>query len=208
MNYTKAQIIEDVRRVIDENATSIRLDELSDTETLDLNQLIVATICDAAKAIESAAPLHLLDYTKPLSGAVEIDDGRVAYIDLPPDFMRMAVVNWGHLGRPIYKFISVDSPQYIEQQNKYVQVTIERPVGAIVMDANVPKLEIYADGITQEGLQFIGDYVPIPAFEGDRIALCSRCYRSIIYRCAGMVLVIYKDNNAENLLKISESILI
>ena len=72
MNYTKAQIIEDVRRVIDENATSIRLDELSDIETLDLNQLIVATICDAAKAIESAAPLHLLDYTKPLSGAVEI----------------------------------------------------------------------------------------------------------------------------------------
>lgn len=208
MNYTKAQIIEDVRRVIDENATSIRLNELSDIETLDLNQLIVATICDAAKAIESAAPLHLLDYTKPLSGAVEIDDGRIAYIDLPPDFMRMAVVNWGHLGRPIYKFISVDSPQYIEQQNKYVQGTIERPVGAIVMDVNVPKLEIYADGITQEGSQSIGDYVPIPAFEGDRIALCSRCYRSIIYRCAGMVLVIYKDNNAENLLKISESILI
>ena len=208
MNYTKAQIIEDVRRVIDENATSIRLDELSDIETLDLNQLIVATICDAAKAIESAAPLHLLDYTKPLSGAVEIDDGRVAYIDLPSDFMRMVVVNWDHLGRPIYKFISVDSPQYIEQQNKYVQGTIERPVGAIVMAANVPKLEIYADGITQEGSQSIGDYVPIPAFEGDRIALCSRCYRSIIYRCAGMVLVIYKDNNAENLLKISESILI
>ena len=208
MNYTKAQIIEDVRRVIDENATSIRLDELSDIETLDLNQLIVATICDAAKAIESAAPLHLLDYTKPLSGAVEIDDGRVAYIDLPSDFMRMAVVNWDHLGRPIYKFITVDSPQYVEQQNKYVQGTIERPVGAIVMDANVPKLEIYADGITQEGSQHIGDYVPIPAFEGDQIDLCSRCYRSIIYRCAGMVLVIYKDNNAENLLQISESILI
>lgn len=208
MNYTKAQIIEDVRRVIDENATSIRLDELSDTETLDLNQLIVATICDAAKAIESAAPLHLLDYTKPCNGVVEIDDGRIAYIDLPSDFMRMAVVNWGHLGRPIYKFITVDSPQYIEQQNKYVQGTVERPVAAIVMDANVPKLEIYADGITQEGNQYIGDYVPIPAFEGDRIALCSRCYRSIIYRCAGMVLVIYKDNNAENLLQISESILI
>ena len=208
MNYTKAQIIEDVRRVIDENATSIRLDELSDTETLDLNQLIVATICDAATAIESAAPLHLLDYTKPLSGAVEIDDGRIAYTDLPPDFMRMAAVNWGHLARPIYKFRSVDSPQYIEPQNTYVQGTIEIPVGAIVMDVNVPKLEIYADGITQEGSQSIGDYVPIPAFEGDRIALCNRCYRSIIYRCAGMVLVIYKDNNAENLLKISESILI
>ena len=208
MNYTKAQIIEDVRRVIDENATSISLSELSDTETLDLNQLIAATICDAAKAIESAAPLHLLDYTKPWSGAVKIDDGRVAYIDLPSDFMRMAVVNWDHLERPIYKFITVDSPQYIEQQNKYVQGTVERPVGAIVMDANVPKLEIYADGITKKGNQRIGDYVPIPVFEGDQIDLCSRCYRSIIYRCAGMVLVIYKDNNAENLLKISESILI
>lgn len=208
MIYTKEQIIKDVRKVLDENTTAIELTELSDNETLDLDAIIIATLTDAAQAVESAAPLHLLDYSKELTSTAEVVDGRVAYVELPHDFMRMVAVRWSQLARPIYKFISIDSPEYAVQQNEYVQGTIERPVAAIVVKKNTHILEIYADGIVDNTEAYIGDYIPLPVFSGNNIELCSRCYRAIIYRCAGMVCAIYKDANSEILMKISESILV
>ena len=209
MIYTKAQILADVRKVMNENASSLELTSLLDTETLDLDAIILSTICDAARAIESGAPLHTIDYCKELLQSAEIIDGRVAKIELPTDFMRMVAVRWPQLQRPIYKFISVDSPEYLIQQNKYVQGTIERPVAAVLTRNGTHILEVYAEGITEENIpSYIGEYLPIPAFNGDEIELCERCYKAIIYRCAGMAMVILQDNNADNLLKICESMLI
>lgn len=212
MIYTKSQIIQDVRLVLDENVTSVQLNNLLDTETLDLNDIIVDTICDAARAVESGAPLHMLDCTKELTADITIVGNTKFLVDLPTDFMRMVDVRWTKLDRPIYKFISVDSPEYIVQQNKYAQGTKERPVAAIVMGKNNHVLEIYADGVMIEvggkDNVYIGEYLPLPKFVDDTLELCERCYKSIIYRCAGMALVIYQDGNADNLLKISESLMI
>lgn len=212
MIYTKSQIIQDVRLVLDENVSSVQLTELLDTETLDLDGIIVDTICDAARAVESGAPLHMLDCSKELIADVTIFDKRKAMVQLPFDFMRMVAIRWMQLDRPIYKFISVDSPEYIIQQNKYTQGTKERPVATIVMGKDRHILEIYAEGVDDmacgENTEYIGEYLPLPKFVDDTLELCERCYRSIIYRCAGMALVIYQDGNADNLLKISESLMI
>lgn len=212
MIYTKSQIIQDVRLVLDENVTSVQLKELLDTETLDLDDIIVGTICDAARAVESGAPLHMLDCSKELIANITIVGTTKFLVDLPTDFMRMVDVRWTKLDRPIYKFISVDSPEYIIQQNKYTQGTKERPVAAIVMGKKNHVLEIYADGVMIEvggkDNVYIGEYLPLPKFVNDTLELCERCYKAIVYRCAGIAMVILQDNNADNLLKISESMLI
>lgn len=214
MKYQVASIISDVRKVLDENSTAEKLTALSDTETLDLDAIIKSVIEDAARCVEAVAPLALVDYCVALNAdnstewSMEWSGELKATVKLPSDFLRMVALRLDCFAQPLYEFIGVEDPRYRLQASKYaVHGTFERPVAAIVREAGKPLLEVYTTrgGKTQE---YIGDYLPVPTIADNAIELCERCYKAIVYRCAGMTMVIYKDANAENVLKLADTLMV
>lgn len=219
--YTISEdIIPDVRTAIDENASAISLSSMDDVETLDLDKLIKATIADAATAVESAVPIALLDNTKSLDVSdpetnvqVTWTDSTFALVQLPRDILRMCVLRFPSFKRPLYDFITADSPIYEMQHSRYggVRGSAEQPVAAFVRKQGMAYLEVFTSGGNTDADNtdsVIGEYLPTPKVVEGKIELCERCYRAIIYRCAALIMVIYKDANAENMLKLSESMML
>lgn len=210
MIYRLSEIARDVRIAIDENMTSEQLVSIEDMETLSLEEIIRSKIEEAARRVETVAPVHLLEEGHDFSDAVYWDKLESGWVLLPDDFMRLIAFRMSDWERTVYAAISADDPLYAKQSSRYkgIRGNTQKPVCAIVNRAEGKALEFYSckseDAYVRRAL-----YLPYPRIDEDGgIDICERCYRAVVYAAASLVLLTLGEAEKSSALsEISKSIL-
>lgn len=68
----------------------------------------------------------------------------MAYLDMPPDYLKLAKVRLTEWLRPVHETIAESSHEYNLQHNKYTRGGIAKPVVAEVVVGNERRLELYS----------------------------------------------------------------
>lgn len=220
-NYSVKNIVRDVRVAIDQNAQQTDLVNWGDVDTLALSEIIQSKIEDAAKLIESQAPVNLLEGTTcsnepTFTKLAASDTNYVATIKVPGDYLRLFLFKMDDWVRHVSEAIDATSPLYAYQRMKVeaVRGNPESPVVAIVPESEGGlMLEAYttaSNKSTQNRATFL--YVPQPSIANNSISLPNKLYRAIVYATAYLTALDYGDQAkaalllsvAKNLAHISE----
>lgn len=209
--YKIADVVSDVRAVLNENRTSTTLISAADVDTLSLDEVIKNVILDAIESIhKTAAPKYLFEATEIPITTVKWDetlpgDGRIGWLMLEPDFMRLAVLKLSTWKYSVTDVVTQDDPKYDQFFSQYPGVAgnNERPKCCLA------STEIEGDygmwlGFTAKkndgATVTLKRYLPIPSWNDDKLTvnICGACYRSVVYYAAGLTcLVLNAKDQAE-----------
>ena len=201
MIYQVDKIVREVRVCMGENISSTSLLSAADAETLSLDTIIKSKIVEAVERVHKVAPYWLLEQGHNLEDAEGValywGDMNSGWIRLPGDFMRLVVFEMDDWERPVYKAISVDSPEYAKQRSRHAGIrgTAERPVCAIEVRPYGRVLAFYS---CKSHLARVrrGVYIPYPRIELVEVSgtyvksvdISERCYTAVVYTVAGLTL--------------------
>lgn len=191
MVYKIEDVERDVRIAIDENKTSEQLISEEDIDTLSMNDIIRSKIEEAVERVHSAAPAHLLEQGHNFGDAVYWELDGNGWVLLPQDFMRLVAFRMSDWERTCHNAISVDDPLYDLQSSRHkgVRGNAQKPVCAIVPRAEGKALEFYSCK-SEAAYVSRAVYMPYPKIDGDGgIDISERCYRSVVYAAASLVLL-------------------
>ena len=212
MVYEVREIMKDIRIALDQNMTSTQLLDTGDIDTLSLDELIESKIADAARIVESSAPLYLLEGGKDIEHSVGWNE-RVrlggGYIHLPDDFMRLVSFQMSDWDRAVSIAITEDDPLYARQQSRFpgARGCPQKPVIAIVTRPIGQVLEFYSCAAGDKVYVKRARYIPIPKIENGNIELCYKLKPAIVYYTAYLVaLTIGQADLATILLNISNEL--
>lgn len=198
-----------VRVAIDMNRGDEPLFVEGDTDTLTLDEIIMAKLADAVRLVETEAPATMLESGHDFGDNIFIGEDGKGFVILPGDFMRLVAFRMSDWKRTVFEAISENDPQYALQSSKWKGIcgNPEKPVCAIVRRSEGKVLEFYscADNtatVTQ------ATYVPIPKIDMDGgIDVAEDCYRAAVYRAASLALASVGDQLSTTMLEISKSLL-
>lgn len=209
-----SEILKDVRVCIDENMQSTKLITEDDVDTLALDDIIRSKIIDAVRLVEEQAPVHLLENGHSFAG----EDGDDIYWErdhsgwvlLPDDFMRLICFEMSDWERPVYAAIGPDDSEYLLQRSSIrgVRGNWQRPVCAITTRPEGKALEFYScksdDAIISRAV-----YLPYPFIDNlGGVDLSEKCYRSIVYMCAGLTLASAgNDDKGTSMMNLSKNMI-
>lgn len=224
MVYQLSNIKRDVRVCMDENITSTALLDVSDEETLALDDLIVSKVLEAVDRVHMAAPYYLLEQGHNINVDIEDEDDSDAdgdtdevvsyapgihwaplecgWILLPDDFLRLVVFQMSDWERPVYEVITPDSPEYKKQRSrvKALRGTSQRPVCALVVRPEGKALEFYS---CKSNEATVNKAVYIPHAEIDEyggVDISERCYAAVVYTVAGLALTSMNETERANIM--------
>lgn len=213
MQYKVADIIRDIRVVLDENMVSSPLSGISDSGTLCLDEIIRSKIADAARIVEISAPSHLLDRGEAFSTSIHWSS-QVGFgsgsTHLPDDFMRLISFQMSDWSHAVTVAISETDPEYALQSSRYpgVRGCPQRPVVAIIHQPIGLVLEFYSCMSGDRAHVKRARYLPLPRIIDDEIRLCEKLYRSIIYYAGYLVSSCLGDTSAaSSMLNTSQSLM-
>ena len=211
MIYKISRIARDVRIAIDENKTSEQLIADEDIETLTLEEIVRSKIVEAVRRVESTAPVHYLEEGHTFGqDAVYWEKHECGWVLLPRDFMRLIAFRMSDWERTVYAAISVDDPQYEKQSSRYkgIRGNVQKPVCAIVNRAEGKALEFYSCN-SEEAYIARSSYLPYPKIDdAGGIDICERCYTSVVYMTASLVLTTLGEANlASAMLQLANSLM-
>jgi len=213
MQKTVEEIVQSVRIVLDENSVNIAFIE-SDTDTLDLNDIIKQHISAAVRSIVLDAPSTLLDGGTDLSAQTLYWENEVGigmgYIILPDDFLRLVIFQMSDWKRPVTKEIKDTDAQYFMQKSKYLGIRggISKPVCALTTSKSSKIMEFYSciGGETVEIEK--ARYIPIPDITAETIEIPTRLVDACILTIAGLTCVSIKEaNQATQFFELSKSLI-
>lgn len=196
MNIKVEDLLKEVRVVLDHNNTSTQLADISDVDTLSLDELIEASLVEAARIVEVNAPSHLLDRGEPFSGTIYWSDAvgkGSGHIQLPDDFLRLVCFYMSDWARPATKIITDESPEYAMQSSRYAGIkgNPQRPVVAIVPWGTGLELEFYSCTGGSDVHVRRARYIQMPKITGEgdarTINICEKLRPAIVYYAAGLV---------------------
>lgn len=189
MVYSVGKIMRDVRVVLDENQVGDRLIAEEDADTLSLDEIIRSKIEEAARRVETDAPVYLLEEGHDFGDAVYWGDMESGWVLLPDDFMRLIVFEMSDWERAVFAAISPADPEYRLQRQrvKALRGTTQRPVCAIVNRPEGKALEFYSCK-SEDACVRRAQYLPYPRIDRDGgIDICERCYTAVVYAAASLV---------------------
>lgn len=223
-------IVKEVRVALDQNMSSEALAELSDVDTLSLDEIIESKIEDAATAVLQSAPVGMLDdISEDLSGTVSVAQGsEVGVLNLPSDFLRLVVFSLSGWPYMLYETSMSDSPLYMQAHSKYgvlggKPILFVVPGGTIVeggQTKSTNRLEVYPCPANPSVT--IGKYVKMPkrvivqpdsqaippVVGSDTIGLGQRLLRPTVYYAAYLVsLALQEKDSAERLLGVCNELM-
>lgn len=193
MVYKIPNIMRDVRIALDENKVSEQLIADEDIDTLSLNDIIRSKIEEAARRVESYAPVHFLEEGHDFGDAIYWADKGSGWTLLPDDFMRLIAFRMSDWERTCYSAISADDPTYALQSSRYkgIRGNVQKPVCAVVNRAEGKALEFYSSKSTSAYVAR-ASYLPYPKIDEDEgIDISERCYTAVVYTTASLVLTAY-----------------
>ena len=204
-------IITDVKLALDENESASNV-LLADTDQLQMDALIRSKIIDAVRYIHQAAPISMVEGMSPsplpTPGQVTGGQDGSCTVALPDDFMRLVIFQMSDWKRPVVTPIADTDPLYAMQGSDYVGIRggVKKPVAVLTTSPGGKKmLEAYSSKGSVAKLV----YLPIPSIAGvspnETIAICTQLYQPVIYHCAGLVAMTYKDELAKDLFEIAKS---
>lgn len=210
-----SDLIRDVKIILNENIQNDPILAV-DLNQIELEELINGRIVDAVRSIHEAAPSEMLDDGLDITGTVVTYGGTGAgdhdgtgYVPLPDDFMRLVIFKLATWKRPVVMAISDTDPRYPMQKSRFLGVRggTDKPVCAITTGIDGKILEFFsvAPGsiVTVEKAK----YLPLPKIENETILVCNKLYTSIIYECAALVSLTFKDEIAKSFFEIAKSYL-
>lgn len=199
-----------VRVAIDMNKGDEPLFAEGDTDTLTLDEIIMAKLADAVRMVETEAPSTMLESGHNFGEHDTYigEDGK-GFIILPDDFMRLIAFRMSDWGRTVFEAISDSDPLYSRQSSKWKGIcgNPERPVCAIVRRSEGKVLEFYSCSDSSATVTQ-ATYVPIPKIDiNGGIDVAGACYRAAVYRAASLALASLGDQLSATMLEISKSLL-
>jgi hypothetical protein len=210
MIYQLADIVRDVKVVLDENQVSEQLLALADQETLSLEEIIESKVCEGIRRVESTAPIGMLDSGVNLPDAIFWQEMESGFVVLPDDFMRLMAFKMSDWERPLYDAISADNPIYAKQSSrcKGVRGNAQKPVCAVVARPEGRVLEFFSCNDKSATME-MGVYRPYPKIdEYGGVEISERCYMAIVYVIGALTLMTYgATDKATGLMELSKSIL-
>lgn len=198
-----------VRVAIDMNTNSTPLLVGGDADTLELDDIIYAKLADAVQLVEQEAPLHLLEQGHTFGDGVVWEEDGKGWIILPNDFMRLVRFKMSDWERAVCVAIDDDDPVYLRQSSRWKGIcgNPAKPVVAIVNRQEGKVLEFYSchdDSATVDQ----AFYIPYPRIDIDGgIDVSEQCYRSAVYRAAGLALASVGDQLSTTMIELSKSLL-
>ena len=206
-----SNIIIDVKRAIDENEEANNI-LAEDIDQLQMDAIIRSKIVDAVSYIHRVAPTSMLEGISPnpfpTPGQVTGGQDGACTIALPNDFMRLIIFQMNDWKRPVVVPISDTDPLYAMQGSDYIGIRggVKKPVAVLTTSGGGKKiLEAYSTNSTNGKLI----YIPIPTIQGtapnEYIQICTQLYQPVIYHCAGLVAMTYKNEIAKDLFEIAKS---
>lgn len=195
MIYQLADIARDVRIALDQNNTSEQLLSTGDIDTLSLDEIIRSKIEEAARRVETVAPVHLLEEGHSFGDAIYWEQYESGWVLLPDDFMRLIAFKMSDWERTVYAAISADDPTYLKQSSRYkgIRGNIQKPVCAIVNRAEGKALEFYSCNSTNAHVSR-ASYLPFPKVDEDGgIDVSEKCYTAVVYMAAALTLLTFGE---------------
>jgi hypothetical protein len=199
------EIIEEVRIKIDEVNANEQMEGYSDVESSNVNNLIAACINEGYRLTMLSAPQSMLEGKKAESVTLSINEKKVGTLSLPNDFLRLVNVRLDSWISSCSNFITEDDPMYRMQSNDWICGNPQSPVVAVVDTDEGKKLELYKASSEEDKLK-VFTYIPIADISGD-IEMSEQLVGSFINYTAGLVLAIYKEENAEDFFKVARSLM-
>lgn len=135
-----------VRVAIDMNKGDEPLIMEGDTDTLSLDEIIMAKLADAVRLVEMEAPATMLESGHDFGDNIFIGEDGKGFIILPEDFMRLISFRMSDWKRTVFEAISENDSQYALQSSKWKGIcgNPEKPVCAIVRRGEGKVLEFYS----------------------------------------------------------------
>ncbi len=136
MPTTRSKIVEKVKARLDElvpfGDSSIVLPE--NALLRPIHALIENELDGATTELLERAPLYLLTAYEHTLYSLTIGDNRVAYLNLPDDFLRLSLLWLRGWHRPVQAAISRENPLYKLQRNPYTRGGNAKPVAVLADD--------------------------------------------------------------------------
>lgn len=203
-----SDLVRDVKIVLNEN---IQTDPIlsDDVSQLELDELIEARITDAVRAVHEAAPSDMLDDGIAIPGSpVTLQDGS-GYILLPDDFMRLVIFQLQTWSRPVITPIADTDPAYFMQKSRFLGIRggTDKPICAITTGTSGRVLEFFSIAPGTSAIILKAKYLPLPKIENENILICKKLRTPIVYQCAALTALSYKDELSKSLFEIAKSYL-
>lgn len=213
MIFKTAELAREVRVALDQNMASGQLIADGDIETLSLNALILSKLEEAARRVESAAPVELLEAGHNFGDAVYWNETPrmegTGWILLPADFMRLTAFRMSDWERTLYGAITPADPLYARQSSRYggIRGNPQKPVAAIVSRQEGKALEFYSCR-SRDAYAATATYRPYPKTdENGGIDISERCERAVVYTAAALTLSAYGEGErASALLELANTL--
>lgn len=194
------ELVRDVRVAIDMNRRDDSLAEEGDPDTLELDELIRSKICEGIDMVHLEAPARLLETTyieeaRPGLAIDSVDNEGRGLIMLPDNYLRFVLFKMDGWRYTVYEAIDETDVRYQQQWSRWkgIHGTPEKPVVAITGSVgNKRTLEIF----TTEAGKHIYDsrHMLMAEIDNDnKVVISKKCYRSAVYRIAGLVLTSLND---------------
>ena len=188
------ELVSRVRVILDENRVETAY-LTSDTDNMELDEIIRSCLVPAARAVAQAAPLWMAEPQKATvaAGQIQSNTDGSGRITLPPDFLRLAELRLSGWKTSVYEVFSPLSPRAMVQRSSHTRGTPLKPVAVLSMaDNGIPALDVYSipDGTTFQVERLL--YISVPAIEQnddtDYLSLPSLLVTPVSYYCAGLTL--------------------
>lgn len=189
MEYNVSDLTRDVRVAIDMNMSSAPLSSLGDVDTLSLDEIIVSKIEDAARMVESGAPVYLLGSGEPFGASIGWDSEEgygSGHIVLPQDFLRLVSYEMSDWSMAVTSVITEDDPLYARQRSRFpgIRGCPQKPVVAVVSRPVGLVLEFYSCTAGEGVYVKRARYIPVPKISGGKIDLPEKLRSAVVYETA------------------------
>lgn len=196
-----------VRKALDE------LDEAEDTgmicqvDDLDLYRLVEGHIVEAAVAVHSSAPAHLLEGKH---GAIDTDFSvTMVEVDVPEIRMlqpavRLVSIKSADSPLLVTDFLYENTPEARKQLNPYVRGTFDDPKAVVMKkweEDNKPVLRYYSLSPAKQAMHFDVEYIPYPQIIEQVVEISSRVEYPVLNMLVSLVLDSLAQHDAAALYK-------
>lgn len=181
-------LMKEVRITLDENRQESSYLN-SDTNNMELNEIIRSKLVDATRSILSVCPIDILE-SKPITittdNQVKNEDGS-GYIVLPDDFLRLSQFKLSSWNRVVTNVAEEGSTIALMQHNSFTRGTPLKPVCVFGHNASGKRtIEYYIGKDNSHGVEK-ALYVGLPSISDNKLEIPGILRFHIIHYCAGLV---------------------
>lgn len=209
MLYRVEDIVKDVRVALDQNESDEQLLSESDSDTLQLDELIRSKIEAGVDAVEMAAPSWLLEGGHTFGDELYWEGNGIGFVLLPDDFKRLVSFKMSDWDMAVTTAIGPEDAMYGRQRVTVsaVRGNVHRPVCAIVARAEGLSLEFFASR-DEEAQVVQAVYIPKRKIDEEGcIDLSAKCYEKAVAYISALVLMTMGSAAAKEYVELSKTLL-